>query len=246
MRKPWAAVNAGIVVFQRSNSLLWGCMNAPPYGHRTIPRAVLTVSPSPSRHNGMGPPEIWGRWQDSASGACRSCRSPPLTNCWQSPPTPSPPTPSSPTPFLFHAEFMGLPPTAFALATIAAKQPVPCVPPGMLTGSPLVGGFDLLSLKAHTHARHAAMGCLLLRHLLASAPQQRLLTPAAALRCGCAACRGCQGSGGGSGGGHPSLRCQQQQPPKQQTRSQQQQRQQPQLQEKLFQAQQRPQQQQQQ
>ena len=64
--------------------------------------------------------------------------------------------------FTYHAEFTGLPPAAAAFAAAAAHRIGRGIPANLLHGSPVVGGFGLLPLVAHTTARHAAMASRLL------------------------------------------------------------------------------------
>ena len=67
--------------------------------------------------------------------------------------------------FLYHAEFAGLPEAATEFAIGLARQVGPGIPRLLMHGSPLLGGFGLLPLRAHTTARHAAMATRLLTFL---------------------------------------------------------------------------------
>ena len=72
---------------------------------------------------------------------------------------------------LYHAEFSGTPPGALAdLFTQAARVVAPDVPPGLVTGSPLQGGFGLLHPVFHTHARRAQQALRLVAATLDPAP----------------------------------------------------------------------------
>ncbi|KAJ9532926.1 hypothetical protein QJQ45_011023 [Haematococcus lacustris] len=82
--------------------------------------------------------------------------------------------------FLFHGEFMGLPPPPLLQRITSASQklvdrgvppdsstrsPMPGVPGLLLSGAPSQGGFGLLPWKQHMLARHAVWACKLLGFL---------------------------------------------------------------------------------
>ncbi|KAJ9512206.1 hypothetical protein QJQ45_012761 [Haematococcus lacustris] len=82
--------------------------------------------------------------------------------------------------FLFHGEFMGLPPPPLLQRITSASQklvdrgvppdsstrsPMPGIPGLLLSGAPSQGGFGLLPWKQHMLARHAVWACKLLGFL---------------------------------------------------------------------------------
>ena len=73
---------------------------------------------------------------------------------------------------LYQAESLGLSeaPALTTLTSRLVKTVCPGTPARLLCGSPSLGGFGLLPLRAHTKARHAAMANRLLQFLCSPAP----------------------------------------------------------------------------
>lgn len=79
--------------------------------------------------------------------------------------------------FLYHAEFAGFPPDLDTILQRARTTIANDIPLPLLCGSPGSGGFGLLPLQQHIHARHAAMA---LRLIQAWTPQRPAPAPVAA------------------------------------------------------------------
>lgn len=78
--------------------------------------------------------------------------------------------------FLYHAEFVGLPPDADAFMADVGRSVAPSVPLPLLYGRPADGSFGVLPVVHHVRARHVTAATRLLHQLLQPAPARPLWT----------------------------------------------------------------------